>query len=189
MPPNFEFGGFRSRPDGEDDELADYVCDGTAHRAQLVAYSRTYIVFDERNQLVGYCSLLADALKLEVGDHDSNLPEYESAPAIKIARLAVSVVRQGAGYGQAILDWVVREAATIGRRIGVRFITLESVPDKVSWYQSYGFALVTTTLPSAEATPESGERAMRLDLGRLSERRIESEYFGKTKTRKPGKRR
>jgi ribosomal protein S18 acetylase RimI-like enzyme len=165
MPSNYEFEGFRST-DTEKDELADYVLQGDAHRDQRVGFSRSYIVEASDGRLIGYFSLMADTIKLSRGEQTVGVP-YFSAPALKIARLAVSVEFQGRGIGNELLAYVKGLAQDLRRAIGVRYLSLDSVEDKVGWYSARGFVLNSEASDSYEGDHETGERSMRFDLGPL----------------------
>lgn len=169
MPSDYSFEGFCCRADGKPDELSNYVVQGDAHSDQIRGFSRTYVVETEDGDLIGYFSLLADAIRLRP---DEQVPgvAYRSAPAVKIARLAVSAEMQGMGIGEKLLDYIRAAAMGIGETIGVRYLTLDSVPDKIEWYHKRGFVQNIEDQPSSESDEGSGELSMRYDLGAITGR-------------------
>jgi GNAT superfamily N-acetyltransferase len=170
MPPGFRLGGFRCEPPDKDDEIGAYLADGTAAHDQEVGFSRTYLVRDVEGSVVGYYTLLADAIRLEDGEVDSAW-EYRSAPCIKVARLGVRHDRRGRGIGPVLLDLITVHALELGQQIGVRYITLDAVGDKVDWYRKRGFEFTRIAdQPSTEADKANGDRSMRFDLGPLQDR-------------------
>jgi GNAT superfamily N-acetyltransferase len=170
MPPGFLLGGFRCEPDGADDEIGAYLADGTAANDQAVGFSRTYLVIDEQDQVVAYCSLLADAIRLERGEAKEGW-QYESAPCLKIARIGVRCDQRGKKIGSKLFDWIVLQAIELGDRIGIRYITLDAVASQIPWYQSLGFEFTTIAAqPSTEADKAAGDRSMLYDLGRPADR-------------------
>jgi hypothetical protein len=116
-------------------------------------------------ELVAYFSLQADAIKLEPSENDARVP-YESAPAVKLTRIGVRIDQARNGIGSEVLDLVVATALGISRSIGVRYLTLDSVADKVSWYEKREFVRnLIVSQPTTEAVEKLGERSMRRDLG------------------------
>ena len=57
LPPAFAAGGF----DCGEQELTEYLCDGTALRDRDASMARTYLVRSD-GELVGYFSVLADSI-------------------------------------------------------------------------------------------------------------------------------
>lgn len=175
MPPGFALGGFRCEPDGQEDEIGDYLATGTASADQERGFSRSYVVRDDQNEVIAYCTLLADAIILERGESDVDWP-YESAPCLKIARLGVRCDQRGNGLGGKLMAWVIAQAVELGERIGIRYITLDAVASQIPWYQRFGFEFTTVLRqPSTEADKAAGDRSMKLDLGRLADRAVDGE--------------
>ena len=135
LPPAEKAGGF----DCGEPELTDYLCDGTAQKDQLASMARTYIVRSD-GALVGYFSVLADAIRLSTKERPHGRP-YGSAPAVKLGRMGVAKEYRGCGVGEWILDFVVGMARSMSAGVGVRYVTLDALSrDKlVAWYGRYGF--------------------------------------------------
>ncbi|MCE2900229.1 MAG: GNAT family N-acetyltransferase [Gemmatimonadetes bacterium] len=170
MPPGFLLGGFRCEAPDNADAIGAYLADGTAARDQEVGFSRPYLVRDGAGEVIGYYTLLADAIRLEDGEVDSTW-DYRSAPCIKVARLGVRYDRRGSGIGPALLELITVQALELGQQIGVCYLTLDAVGDKVDWYRKRGFEFTRIAdQPSTEADKANGDRSMRYDLGPLQDR-------------------
>lgn len=137
MPPGYAPGGF----DCGENELTEYLTDGSAHRDQRASYSKTYLILDQRDQtLIGYFSVLADAIKLQRKEKPDGIT-YSMAPAIKLGRMGIDKRFRGHGLGQGILLFVIGLARRLSREVGVRYVTLDALPRDglVTWYEKRGF--------------------------------------------------
>jgi len=135
LPPALEAGGF----DCGEGELTAYLCDGTAHGDRIANVACTYLV-RSNGELVGYFSVLADAIRLESKERPVGV-RYSSAPALKLGRMGVAQQHQGKKAGQWILDYVVGMARVMAEQVGVRYVTLDALKRDplVAWYEKYGF--------------------------------------------------
>jgi|APMI01.1.fsa_nt_gi GNAT superfamily N-acetyltransferase len=175
MPPSFQLGGFRCELEGEDDEIGAYLASGTAAADQARGFSRSYLVKNAQDEVIAYCTLLADAIVLERGETDTDWP-YESAPCLKVARIGVRCDQRRKGLGPKLMSWIIAQAVDLGERIGIRYITLDAVASQIPWYQSLGFEFTTIAgQPSTEADKAAGDRSMKLDLGRTADRQTSAE--------------
>lgn len=179
MPPGFIApGGFRCEPPEErEDEIGEYLTSGTAARDQEAGFSRTYLVYeDETGDLLGFYSLLADALQL--ANRERKVGEYRTAPAIKIARLGLSYTLQGRGMGRDLFRFVLSQVLVLAEQIGVRYITLDAVAKKIGFYKKLGFRLTQKRVQaSTELDRGSKDRSMLYDLGTLSARVSQAEFM------------
>lgn len=135
LPPGFKPGGF----DCGEQELTDYLCDGTAQEDEKAGVARTYLVMSE-GEFVAYFSVLADAIRLETKERPPGC-RYSSAPALKLGRMGRKVEVKGSGIGPWILDYVVGMARDMSKTVGVRYVTLDALKrDRlVAMYEGYGF--------------------------------------------------
>ena len=164
LPPGGIPGGFRCKAIGQADDLGDYLTDGSAIRDEATGFARSYLVY-QNGELVAYFSLQADAIKLEPDEQDKKVP-YESAPALKLTRIGVHFDLAGQGIGSKVLELVLATALDLSQSIGIRYLTLDSVADKVLWYEKRGFVRNRIVgQPTTEADTNSGECSMRRDLG------------------------
>ena len=60
-------------------------------------------------------------------------------PAIKIGRLGRDKKYKGQNIGSLILHWAIGYIQTMSEHVGIRYITVDSYPDKIQWYKKNGF--------------------------------------------------
>ena len=135
VPPGFQPGGF----DCGHEDMSNYLCDGTALRDEANSVTRTFLV-RVGTDLIGYFSVLSDAIQLATKERPPGT-NYSSAPALKLGRMGVDVRYRGKDVGIWILDYVVGLARSLAKDIGVRYVTLDALPEDrlVNWYTEYGF--------------------------------------------------
>ncbi len=114
--------------------------------------STTYLWFYQpKNELVGYVTVLADAINLE-GELKEYFRQagifYRSLPALKIGRLCVSNDYLGRGIGTLMIEFTIILAEKIGKDIGLRFITTDAKrnpdprKDSIHFYKKFGFEIL-----------------------------------------------
>ena len=135
MPPGFQPGGFSC---GEE-ELDDYITDGSAVRDMEASYSQTYLV-THKGELVGYVSVLADAIHLQTKERPDGVT-YPNAPALKLGRMAVRKEYRGNHIGGWMLKYVVAVARQMATTCGCRYVTLDAKRREklVRFYEEFGF--------------------------------------------------
>ncbi|TAL55942.1 MAG: GNAT family N-acetyltransferase [Nanoarchaeota archaeon] len=120
-----------------DDDINEFIKED-AHKYGEDRLATTFVVIlDER--IVGFFSLVNDCIKL--GDKEKedeevlNLREY---PATKIARLGIVKDLQGQGLGAVLVQLAI--AITLDcNHCACRFMTADSYPKRVGFYESMGF--------------------------------------------------
>ncbi len=128
--------------DCEDEDLNDFLKnDSLGHQnAKMV----NTLLLIRQDQVVGFFSLCADAIKLgddEKVQCDINKPLQEF-PSIKIARLAVDKNFENKGLGRIIIQLaigLIRQR--IGNILAARFITVDSYKEKIKFYEHFGFVI------------------------------------------------
>lgn len=135
LPPGFDPGGF----DCEQEDINEYLLQGDAARDVKASVSHTYIV-RRAGELVGYFTVLADAVRLRTKERPDGIP-YGSAPAIKLGRMGVTAAYKKMGVGEWILKFVAGMARKIGREVGVRYVTLDALPEAklIAFYEKNRF--------------------------------------------------
>lgn len=58
---------------------------------------------------------------------------------MKLAQLGVAIPYQRMRLGMFVVADVINRARKEGRRVGCRYVTLDSQPSLVSWYECQGF--------------------------------------------------
>lgn len=130
---------------GNDDLNSFLMDDARFYNEQLLAH--TYIIEDEQNT-VAYYSVLND--KISQTDLDKslwrklrkNIPHekhYDSYPAIKIGRLAISQKYARQGIGTNILNSIKAKLAENNDYSACRFITVDAYRDALDFYLKNGF--------------------------------------------------
>lgn len=114
--------------------------------------------------LVGYITLLCDAIVLETRERKS-LSLYHGdhpvIPALKIARLGVSETFRAThrGAGEALMRYAASMAAALEELAGCRLLTLDAYAESAAFYERLGFVR-----NRAKEYREREHPSMRLDL-------------------------
>lgn len=142
-------------------DLNDFIRNDAWHyKKHLLA--ETYLIYPtetykkRKRDPIAFISLCNDSIPMEIeerkGDKkpffkaaiQKNLPNkkrfFQSYPAVKIARLGVSVNSQGGGVGSGILNMFKRLFLT-NNRTGCLFITVDAnnIPETIKFYKKNGF--------------------------------------------------
>jgi GNAT superfamily N-acetyltransferase len=104
--------------------------------------SRTFVVVDDLDHVVGYYTLLAG----EVHHGDAPLevrrgmPRHFPIPVCVLARLAVDRRHQGAGLGAALLADALDRAADAAEQVGMRAVIVDAIDEGAAdFYEHFGF--------------------------------------------------
>ncbi|VVB88012.1 Acetyltransferase (GNAT) domain protein [uncultured archaeon] len=105
--------------------------------------SRTYLCCWKK-QTAGYFTLVADTLEVQAVDQSDTIEGYlyRKYPAIKIARLAVDHSLERNGIGRFILLAAIGKAINVSNDIGCRYITVDSKPESMGFYEKHNFKVV-----------------------------------------------
>lgn len=142
-------------------EMSDFLKE-EAFDEQTRGTNTTYLVFDEKpDKILAYISLCNDAINLEMRERENEGITYGSAPALKIARLAVDVSAMHQGIGKYLVEFAAYQAQLIRKHSGVFFITLDCYAHRLSFYESIGFV---QNLIQPVVLPYDAPISMRLGL-------------------------
>jgi len=143
MPPSFEIKPISeshavSEFDCGDRDLNDFI-KNDALKQKNEGWNTTYVATEiGSNKAIGFFALAHDAINLTPELRSKHGKEYCNIPAIKIARFAVNKTHQSKGIGKYIMGYamgfIVQE---ICPKIGGIYITLDSYPQVVSWYEKH----------------------------------------------------
>lgn len=126
----------------ENQYISDYLRDPNfAINDSSLGETRTFLFLDKDNDnsLAGYSSIKCSSLRVEHEDYDGNL-EIEVVPCIEIVMLARDISYQQMGAGEQILYFMINYInRELRPRVGIRAITLFSVPNKVGFYEKKEF--------------------------------------------------
>lgn len=120
-------------------EMEDFL-KNEAYEEQELGMNTTFLFLNDTSEkILAYVSLCNDAINLEIQEQEDAGITYRSAPALKIARLAVdhTVTRQG--IGKALVEFAAYQAQLIREHAGIFFLTLDCYAHRVSFYEAIGF--------------------------------------------------
>lgn len=105
--------------------------------------SRTYLTCLYGN-VVGFFTLATSSIEVLAVDIIDSIGEFpESAyPAIDIPKLAITKKFQGKRIGEYAIRTAIGKILSISGHVGCRYITLDSLKDKVDFYKKYGFKII-----------------------------------------------
>ncbi len=107
---------------------------------QASGASRTFVVVDARQRVMGYYALAAGAVshRASTGSVRRNMPD--PIPVMVLARLAVDRGAQGKQLGGALLKDAVLRALSVAENTGVRALLVHAMHDNAkAFYLHYGF--------------------------------------------------
>jgi len=134
-----------------------------AKEFQYSHVAQTYVAADSSNKVLGFITLTCSEVDLRNGyslqdcTHANN---YDSLPAIKIARLAVDSRYRGNLIGENLIAYALSLAIdVIAPSVGCRFVIADAKTSAVSFYLKQGFTLLDT-----EDNQQRDEPIMFMDL-------------------------
>lgn len=159
------FGEFCCGDEEGDRDFADFLRED-AWRLQALQIVSTYLALHSQH-LVGYVSLLSDAVKLKSTERKSlragalrmRGDDHPFVPALKVARLAVSKDAQDGGLGTRLLRFALFTALDVSELAGCRLLTLDALPKRVDYYTRRGFVMNRDESHAAKERP-----SMRFDI-------------------------
>lgn len=115
-------------------------------------------------KLVGYITLLCDAIVLETRERNGLALRHEDhpeIPALKVARLGVSESFRTThrGVGEALMQFFIAMALSLSTRVGCRLLTLDAYAQSAAFYEHLGFVR-----NRAKEYRDRQNPSMRLDL-------------------------
>ena len=122
-----------------DDWLSNHALDN--QRRNL---SRTFLLFDDADQAVGYYALTMGGVHKESlpTRYGRGLPKFDIGMVL-LARFAIADRRQGQGLGRDLLIEAIERAADAGTHVAARFIAVDPIDEAArAFYAKFGFSLV-----------------------------------------------
>lgn len=139
-----------------------------AFSEQELGMNTTYLFLnDNSDKILAYLSLCNDAINLEFQEREDEGVTYSSAPALKIARLAVDTSAMGQGIGKHLIEFSAYQAQLIREHSGIFFLTLDCYAHRVSFYEAIGFV---KNLIQPVVLPYDSPISMRMGLDLYCER-------------------
>lgn len=125
-----------------DEDLDGFLKDD-AWRLQQQHVARTYLARDNQSGAVlGYMTLLNDAVRLLTRERKKlglASDDHPIVPAIKIARLGVSLNARGRGIGVTLVRAAYSAVQRTDPSSGCRLLTVDAYPEAVAFYERLGF--------------------------------------------------
>lgn len=131
-----------SKFDCGDQDINEFIKqEALVHQKESIAQTFLFIYKD---QILGFCSLAADAIYLDQEEKVNAIPNighmkhYSQYPAVKLARFGRDSKYRGQQIGsELILKWVVAHVRSL--KVAVRFLTLDAYPHRMGYYENAGF--------------------------------------------------
>lgn len=134
-----EVGNFSCGVKDLDDWLSVHALDN--QRRDL---SRTFLLLDDADRLVGYYALTMGGVRKEAlpTRYGRGLPRFDIGMVL-LARFAIADERQGQGWGRDLLIEAIERAADAGTHVAARFIAVDPIDEAArAFYAKFGFRLV-----------------------------------------------
>jgi GNAT superfamily N-acetyltransferase len=111
-----------------------------AYANQLSGASRTFVVVDAGQVIVGYYALAAGAVSHQVATAAVRRNMPDPVPVMVLARLAVDQRAQGVKLGASLLQDAVNRCAMVSHHAGIRALLVHALHDRAKqFYEHYGF--------------------------------------------------
>lgn len=128
-----------SKFDCEDKDLNEFLKqDSFEYKKQLIA--KTFIAI-YKEQVIAFFSMMNDSIKLKLKETEETkkLRRLHEYPAIKIGRLGVDKKYKRKGVGKIIIKFAIGLTRRINEISACRFVTVDSYPNAVSFYEKISF--------------------------------------------------
>lgn len=113
-----------------------------ARRYMATSMSQTFVGI-ERGELVGYITLLMDAIWLNSDEkslfEQVDIPPAQTIPALKVGRLARSATCTTRGVGTALMRFALDKLVDLSEQAGGRLLSVDAIPSAVEFYERLGF--------------------------------------------------
>jgi GNAT superfamily N-acetyltransferase len=120
-------------------ELDDWLM-RRAYANQLSGASRTFVVVDAEQAIVGYYALAAGAVSHQMATAAVRRNMPDPVPVMVLARLAVDQRAQGGKLGASLLQDAVKRCALVSQHAGIRALLVHAMHDRAKqFYEHYGF--------------------------------------------------
>lgn len=107
---------------------------------QATGASRTFVVVDEENRVVGFYAMAAGAVAHQMATSSVRRNMSDPVPVMVLGRLAVDRRAQGIKLGAAMLQEAVNRAITVSQNTGVRALLVHALHERAKqFYEYYGF--------------------------------------------------
>lgn len=102
--------------------------------------SRTFVICDTEQQVVGYYALATGSVERIIAPKSFSRNMPEPIPVIVLARLAIDKKFQNHGLGAGLLKDTMFRTLSIAKNVGVRGLLVHAISDQAKqFYLNYGF--------------------------------------------------
>lgn len=107
---------------------------------QLSGASRTFVILDQEEHVLGYYAMAAGAVSHRMATDGVRRNMPDPIPVMVLARLAIDQRVQGIKLGAALLQDAVNRAVAVSQNAGVRALLVHALHDRAKrFYEHYGF--------------------------------------------------
>ena len=111
-----------------------------AYANQLSGASRTFVVVNAQQAVVGYYALSAGAVSHQIATSTVRRNMPDPVPVMVLARLAVDQRAQGIKLGASLLQDAVKRCVLVSQHAGIRAVLVHALHDRAKqFYEHYGF--------------------------------------------------
>ena len=131
-----QLGSFTCGVKALDDWLRDHALEN--QRRNL---SRTFVLLDDGDRIVGYYALTMGGVRREAlpPRYGRGLPPYEIGMVL-LARFAIADDNHGQGLGRDLLIEAIERAADAGTQVAARFIAVDPIDESAkAFYDKFAF--------------------------------------------------
>ena len=131
-----QLGSFTCGVKALDDWLRDHALEN--QRRNL---SRTFVLLDDGDRIVGYYALTMGGVRREAlpSRYRKGLPPYEIGMVL-LARFAIADDHHGRGLGRDLLIEAIERAADAGTQVAARFIAVDPIDETArAFYDKFAF--------------------------------------------------
>ena len=103
--------------------------------------SRTFVLLDDGDRIVGYYALTMGGVRREAlpSRYRKGLPPYEIGMVL-LARIAIADDHHGRGLGRDLLIEAIERAADAGTQVAARFIAVDPIDENArAFYDKFAF--------------------------------------------------
>ena len=118
----------------------------TARQHGYKGISRTFVLTDQDSPVImGFFTLtLCEAIATKLPTSYAKKYPQHGLPAVRLARLAVSLKHQGKRYGELLLTEAITRTALIAAQAGVIGLFVDAKGDSArAFYERYGFVMLS----------------------------------------------
>lgn len=112
----------------------------------------TYLLFSNKDELLGFVTLGMGAIKLPDNLRIKEI-EIRQYPGLKIGRLATDAKKERKGCGRLMIDFSAKLALEMKEKAGCRYLLVDSYKDKVGFYEKLGFKTFIRKFGKRETIP------------------------------------